>query len=66
MNPDFNTMAKIVFIHDYDIKLTLSVGIIMLLLGCVIVISLFNSWIRHKNSKTDSKDVSQHNYKLYE
>ena len=63
MNPDFNTMAKI----DYDYVIELSLfRISVLLVGAVIVIGLLYLYFRHKNSKTDSKDNSQHNYKLYE
>ena len=65
MNLDFNTMAKIVFIHDYVIELSLF-RITVLLVGAVIVMGIFYFWLRHKNTKTDSKDESQHNYKLYE
>ena len=56
MNPDFNTIAMLVFGKMYVIKLPLFVRIIAVLVGGVIVIGLFSFWLRHKNKKTDSKE----------
>ncbi len=68
MNPDVNIIQMLAFGESVIIQssghLTFYISVPMV--GAVIVIGLFCFWLRHKNSKTDSKDVSQHNYKFYE
>ena len=68
MNPDVSVIEMLAFGKMVIIESSghLSVFIDLLLVGGVIVVGLFCFWLRHKNSKTDSKDDSQHNYKLHE